>query len=206
MIKLAEYAGCLLLVVDHFGKNASAGVRGGSPKESNATVVLATGEKPKNVYDKRTILIRKMRNGRDGMEAAFQLEDCEVEVDQEVVDEDGVITIERQTVKTLRVRWLTRMHPAGAEEEREPDNLNEQERRALMVLSDLINKHGEELPPECEAPKGLQGAREDAWEKKLVSKRVLGGKNSASGYAKLRNSMFARKLIDVDNGFVWVPL
>jgi AAA domain/Bifunctional DNA primase/polymerase, N-terminal len=206
LIALAEYAGCLLLVVDHFGKNMAAGVRGGSPKETNATVVLATGEKPKNVYDTRTILIRKMRNGRDGLEATFQLEPCDVEVDQEVVDDDGVITIERQIVKTLRVRWLSQMHPAGAEEQGEPDNLSEQERRALMVLSDLINKHGEELPPECEAPKGLQGAREDAWEKKLVSKRVLGGKNSASGYAKLRNSMFARKLIDVDTGFVWVPL
>jgi hypothetical protein len=201
LIELAQYAGCLVLVIDHHGKQNSSGLRGGSPKETNANVILGTGEKPKNAFDRRRLILRKMRNGRDGLGVSFYLEPREVEIAQIV----GTEAIEQELVRTVCVRWDGRMTPQGPDDE-DDNGVSEQERRALTVLRDLIVDRGQPLPAECEAPTGLRGVQLSGWQKKLISKRVVEGKNLMAQVTKLRNSLVDSRQIDIGGDWVWVPL
>jgi AAA domain/Bifunctional DNA primase/polymerase, N-terminal len=202
LLRLSDYASCPVSLVDHHGKQNSAGLRGGSPKETNPAAIFETGEKPKNTFDRRHFKIRKMRNGRDGLGVPFWLEPCEVEVDQQV-EAPGGLVVERATLKTLAVRWGGRMAPV---EEEDDGEASEQGRRALAVLSDMISRQGVELPEACEAPEGLRGVPLEAWLKKLASKRVVEGKNIAAQLTRLRNGLLDRRAIDIGEDFVWVPL
>jgi hypothetical protein len=144
-----------------------------------------------------------MRNGRSGVAIGFQMRDQEVTV-QQIVEVDGVKGMEVHTAKTLVVCWEDEMHPVGVSGgDTGPSDL---ERRALAVLNDMISHHGVPLPPACEAPAGLQGVLLEAWGKKLVSKRILEGKNVTAQFTRLRNTLMDRKEIDVGEDHVWVPL
>lgn len=76
---LAEMVGCAVLVVDHLGKDASRDQRGSSVKQQNSFYRHNAGEKPKNVYASRHLIITKMRDGIDGVAINFKAVDVEVE-------------------------------------------------------------------------------------------------------------------------------
>src|SRR5262249_39084112 len=96
---LAKLAGCAVLVVDHFGKDPTAGLRGTSAKETNPLFILNTSEQKKDTFARRHLEIRKMRNGPTGMVVDFWMEEMEVVVQQLVKGEAGT-TAEAVTVKT----------------------------------------------------------------------------------------------------------
>jgi hypothetical protein len=108
-------------------------------------------------------------------------------------------------VNTLRVEWCGKMtaDPMGDEEE---DDVGGQESRALGVLNEMVLRHGVSLPVGCEAGAGMCGVELEAWRNKLISKQVVEGKNQPAQFTKLRNSLLAKKQIDVGEGYVWVPL
>ena len=54
---------------------------------------------------KRYLEVRKMRNGMTNVAIDFWMEDAMVSTQQIVKDENGVITVEQVTVKTLAIRW-----------------------------------------------------------------------------------------------------
>jgi hypothetical protein len=198
--RLSHLADCAVMVVDHLGKDPSAGLRGTSAKETNPLFILTTGETVKDVYAKRVLEIRKMRNGETGLGIPFWMEDCSISIEQ--LNEDGEIAM--STVKTLAIRWGDELHPTG--QGGGEDEFSGLQRRAMGVLVDLINKHGEALPAGCEAPGGVRGVPVDSWRKKLASKQVIEGKNVAAQFTKLRNGLLDHKMIDIDNGYVWVPV
>jgi len=104
--KMAKDADCLLLFVDHLGKNPESGLRGTSAKETNPLVILSTGETKEDVYCDRTLTVRKMRNGRSGMCVDFKMQDFETRMDQIIEGADGMQTgLEPITVKTLVIKW-----------------------------------------------------------------------------------------------------
>jgi AAA domain-containing protein len=114
--KMTKGADCLVLFVDHLGKNAEAGLRGTSAKETNPLVILSTGETKEDVYCDRTLTVRKMRNGRSGMCVDFRMEDFNVTLDQIVENADGAPTgTEPITVKTLVIKWSEELRPVGQE-------------------------------------------------------------------------------------------
>src|SRR5262249_21956801 len=111
---LAKMAGCTVLIVDHFGKDPEARLRGTSVKEKNPLFILKTSEQQKEAHGRRYLEVRKMRNGRSGIAADFWMEDEEVTFQQHVRGEDACVTIEMTTVKTLHVRWDNELRPIGA--------------------------------------------------------------------------------------------
>ena len=50
MMTLSGQADCLVLVVDHLGKDPEAGLRGTSTKETNPLFILSTGETKHDIY------------------------------------------------------------------------------------------------------------------------------------------------------------
>jgi hypothetical protein len=100
---LAKMAGCTVLVVDHFGKDPDAGLRGTSVKETSALFILNTSDQQKETHARRYLEIRKMRNGPSGIAVDFWMEDEEVSVQQLVKTEAGVTAAETTMIRTLRV-------------------------------------------------------------------------------------------------------
>ena len=57
---MSAKAGCFVLITDHLGKDADAGLRGTSAKETNPLVILSTGTTRKSTYEPRQLEVRKM--------------------------------------------------------------------------------------------------------------------------------------------------
>jgi hypothetical protein len=103
MWALSRQADCLILVTDHLGKDASAGLRGTSVKETNPLFILSTGTTKKDTYAKRQLEIRKMRNGRAGIAVSFSMRDQKVSLNQIAGGEGG--EVRPYIGGTLVVEW-----------------------------------------------------------------------------------------------------
>jgi hypothetical protein len=207
MIKLSQQADCLVLVVDHLGKDPDAGLRGTSAKETNPLFILSTGETQTDVYCKRHLTVRKMRNGISGVAVSFWMEDREATLNQFMESEDGTKQVVAYTGKTLSVRWGDKLRPVDMPEGAGTNEGSKQQRRALAILGDMIaGKSGCPLPPECDAPDGLRGVKLESWRLRLIDKTVIEGKNTSAAFSQLKNALLDRKEIDISHGFVWVPL
>jgi hypothetical protein len=202
---LSRDADCMVLVVDHYGKNVSAGLRGTSVKETSPLLILSTGETVTNIYAQRMLTVDKLRNGRANVGAPFVMRDVEVTTQQDIAD-DGAATV-TFTGKTLAVEWLGGLRPLDLPDGAVSSGPSPQQRRALTVLSEMINgRAGQELPPGCEAPAGMRGVKLDSWKLRLIDKTVLEGKHAASVFSRLKRELLDAGEIDVGQGFVWVPL
>jgi AAA domain/Bifunctional DNA primase/polymerase, N-terminal len=208
---LAKRAGCAVLVVDHFGKDATAGLRGTSAKETNPLFILNTSEQQKDTYAKRHLEIRKMRNGQTGLVVDFWMEEIEVQVRQ-VVRTDTGAAVEEVAVKTLTIRWGEELRPAATtapkaekKEKRTPISA-----RALKILGTMINEVGVDLPAGCEAPMGLRGVALEDWKRELLHEGVLGEGRPDTGFRHVRTKLErdGEIAIGAANGieFVWIPL
>jgi AAA domain/Bifunctional DNA primase/polymerase, N-terminal len=204
---LYRQADCLVLVVDHYGKDASAGLRGTSAKETNPLYVLGTGETKRDVYERRELNVRKMRNGISGLAVSFWMEDREVTIQKKLRSEDGVESVVAHTDKTLVIRWGDQLRPVGVRDDDGGGEVSKQQRRALAVLGELIGGgSGLVLPPECGATPGLRGTKLATWRLRLIDKTVIEGKNTSAAFSQIKNALLDRKEIDISHGFVWVPL
>jgi hypothetical protein len=208
---LAKRAGCAVLVVDHFGKDATAGLRGTSAKETNPLFILNTSEQQKDTYAKRHLEIRKMRNGQTGLVVDFWMEETEVQVRQVVRNDAGTV-LEEVAVKTLNIRWGEVLRPAAAAapkkekaERQEPVSA-----RALKILGAMINETGTDLPPDCGATPGLRGVALEDWKQELLCETVLGEKRFGTAFQRVREKLERDGEIAIGAGngikFVWIPL
>jgi hypothetical protein len=204
LIALSHQADCLVLVVDHVGKDPSAGLRGTSAKETNPLFILNTGETRRDVYSERQLEVRKMRNGRSGFAESFWMEDTEATIQQLVQTENGT-EIVAHTDKTLTVRWAEEQHNADKPGAGADHGLSPQQALAVSTLVELINRDGAALPSECKAG-GLRGVTIEAWRDRLFDKTVLEGKHASSLFSRLKARLLRFGAIEVGHGFVWVPL
>ena len=204
---LARLAQCTVLVVDHFGKDPTAGLRGTSAKEANPLFILNTSEQQKDVFARRHLEIRKMRNGVSGMVMDFWMEELEVQTPQIVRNDTGETSIQVTSVKTLTVRWGNKLRAASANDEGEKRSRGGTAAdRALTLLGTMINEGGVELPAECDAPRGLRGVLLEAWRQRAIEAGVVGGKRPDTAFWKTRKALEERGEIAIGHGFVWVPL
>jgi len=196
-------AGCAVLVVDHLGKNASRDQRGSSVKQTDAFYRLNAGEKPKDVYATRHLIITKMREGRDGLAINFKAADVEVEYSQKTLDG----RIETVKAKTLAIEWGSGLVPVDpvSSDPGERD-LTELEEVSLAKLIDMINDEGVELPPECRAPVGLRGVNVDRWSTRLSRSRTFERGQSGREFKKLMLRLQSKRRIEVLDDWVWIPL
>jgi len=96
LARLSAAAEATVLVVDHFGKDETRGVRGSSAKEASADFVLSVlGEKSQTgVLRNSRLAIRKMRGGAAGDEIPFRLTPIDMGR-----DEDG------EPIHEMTVQW-----------------------------------------------------------------------------------------------------
>ena len=148
---VAQEIKCVVLGVDHFGKDQMAGTRGAYAKESSGDVVLVClGEKQlSGAVTNTRLAVRKHRGGRQGQEHAFQLR----VVEAPEKDEDG------DPITTMVIDWL----PAGAGAAgapSEPDTWAQPRRqdqrtavlRLKRVLMTILAEQGVDLPIPLDGP------------------------------------------------------
>ena len=148
---VAQEIKCVVLGVDHFGKDQMAGTRGAYAKESSGDVVLVClGEKQlSGAVTNTRLAVRKHRGGRQGQEHAFQLR----VVEAPEKDEDG------DPITTMVIDWL----PAGAGAAgapSEPDTWAQPRRqdqrtavlRLKRVLMTILAEQGVDLPIPPDGP------------------------------------------------------
>ena len=149
LAQAAAACSCVVLGVDHFGKNIESGTRGSSAKEANAELVLAClGEREVSGRVVNTRLaIRKNRAGPQGLEFPFTLR--VVELGQ---DEDG------DPITTLVVDWTS---AGGRPSTGAPKDPWEQGRktstqqgmlRLKRVMMAMLVDNGVDLPSGPEGP------------------------------------------------------
>jgi hypothetical protein len=202
---LSRQADCLVLATDHLGKNVDAGLRGTSAKETNPLFILSTGATKKDTYVQRQLEIRKMRNGRAGIAVGFSMRDQDVTLYQ-MGERDGIVRMEAHTSKTLVVSWGEEFNSVNASDEGRAGEVSAQQRRALVVLNEMVSARGTLLPPECDAPEGMMGVKLESWRVRLIDKTVIEGKNLTAAFSQLKNALLDRREIDISHGYVWVPL
>jgi hypothetical protein len=202
--KLSRLADCLVLVVDHLGKDPDAGLRGTSAKETNPLFILSTGSTQKDVYCQRSLEVRKMRNGQSGIAVSFQMEDWTGTIEQVVEADNGAARREMCEGKTLVVRWEGGLHATGRGGGN--DDMPPQQRRALKALNQMILKKGVALPLECEATPGLKGVKLKDWKAYLIDKTMLEGKNVGAAFSRIKEGLLDREEINVSHDYVWMPL
>jgi AAA domain len=206
---LARLAGCTVLVVDHFGKDASAGLRGTSVKETNPLCVLTTGERKKDVYARRQLEIRKMRNGRSGVATSFWAEDCEVPIQCRIKAGDEMTT-EMVNVKTLVLRWGDEVFAVeeGSDEEDGGKGKSREgrppikQRMALRVLSELISKAA---PPSSSE---VSWVSLEAWYEALLDQTVIESDdpNRRRTFQRIKDGLLEKNEIKVQGKKICIPL
>jgi hypothetical protein len=205
--ELAKMAECTVLVSDHFGKDPSAGLRGTSVKETNPLFILNTSEQQKDVYARRQLEIRKMRNGPSGLAIEFWMEDQDVVVDQIVRNEDNTTSVQPATVKTLVIRWGEGLRPISQTGGRVSRNeVPPTSQRALAVLAELIEDVGIALPGGCNAPLGQRGIPLSIWRQALVKEGVIGGPKPHVAFTRIREALSNHQEIETSEEFAWIPL
>jgi hypothetical protein len=142
--QVATGCSCVVLGVDHFGKNVETGTRGSSAKEANAELVLAClGERELSGRVVNTRLaIRKNRAGPQGQEYPFTLREVELGL-----DEDG------DRITTMVVDWQAQPAPSTSQQHQaDPWEQSRQAdtRQAMLllkrVLMSVLVKDGVDLP------------------------------------------------------------
>jgi hypothetical protein len=144
-----------------------------------------------------------MREGRDGLAINFKAADVEVEYSQKTLDGK----IETVKAKTLAIEWDSDLVPVDAVSSDPGErDLTELEEASLAKLIDMINVEGVELPPECQAPAGLQGVNVDRWSMRLSRSRTFERGQSDREFKKLMLRLRSKRRIEVLDDWVWIPL
>jgi len=202
-INLANEAGCLVIVVDHYGKDTTRGLIGSIARESLAYFVLSPGDKLDGNFSKpRQLIVRKMRDGVTNVCVDYRVHVWDTQTKKIVPADDFDIPFEDQMKRTLVIEWgdQVRQHSA-AEDGASEDHLTGNQRVVLNKVNELLNTEGVQPPPECGAPRGLLGIKENRLTASLRRQGI-----SQRSYAKIKGDLLAEGLIQIAEGWLWIPL
>jgi hypothetical protein len=201
---LAGRAGCAVVIVDHYGKDQNAGLRGSSSKETNALYILGTSEREKDVFAYRYLEVRKQRNGVSGVCVDFRMEEYSIAMRQQTND-GGVEDVD---VSTLVIRWEGGLRPVGdasegAERPEEKSMAQKalDELRKLTGVPELRVAHGE-------APSGYAVPTEQWFDAVQDAGILANNKDPKMKFRKLRKELRGAGMIAEDNdaGASWITL
>jgi hypothetical protein len=139
LAQVARKAGCFVLGIDHFGKDATVGTRGASVKEGDADVVLALlGEKSISGEVVNTRLaLRKRRGGANGQEFPFKPRVVDMGTDKRGMP-----------VTTLVLDWGETTETPGAKDNWTSKGLSLLKRIVMSLLADC----GTDIKPWADGP------------------------------------------------------
>jgi hypothetical protein len=202
LIALANEADCLVVVVDHYGKDTTRGLIGSIARESLAYFVLSPGDRLEGNFAKtRQLIVRKMRDGMINVCVDYRVRVWDTQAKVVVAAGDFDIPIEDQMRRTLVIEWGDQVRQYSGEENVAEDRLTGNQRVVLNKINELLNSEGVELPAECNAPAGLRGVNQARVIASLKRQGV-----SAKSFAKIKGDLLAQGLIQVSEGWLWIPL
>jgi hypothetical protein len=139
LIDLALAAKCLVLIVDHYGKDTTRGLIGSIARESLAYFVLSPGDKLGGDLAKpRQLVVRKMRDGMSSICVDYRLHVWDTKA-KAVADADNFdITLEEQASRTLVIEWGTEVRRCGEADEEEATALTPNQRIVLNKINELL--------------------------------------------------------------------
>jgi hypothetical protein len=207
LIAMAKDAGCPVLVADHLGKDPAAGGRGTSVKHQSPWFILDAGESAEELGEDRLLIIRKMKDGEDGLGVSFHMEKFSAEIDQQSRGDDGTVRIERAAHDTLIVVFEGEVRPVNTIKSDTANRLTDKEMIVLNQITLMLNGEGQELPPECEAPTGMRGIRIPRLEVRITRNPSFAGKGKGvTLFKRTLDSLMAKKKIQGFEDWVWIPL
>jgi AAA domain len=207
LIAMAKDAGCPVLVADHLGKDPSAGGRGTSVKHQSPWFILDAGESAEELGEDRILIIRKMKDGEDGLGITFHMEKFSAEIDQQARCEDGAVRIERATHDTLVVVFEGEVRPVNTIKSGAENRLTDKEMIVLNQISLMLNGEGQELPRECEAPASMRGISIERLRVRVTRNPSFAGKGrGVTLFQRTFDSLMAKKKINALDDCVWITL
>jgi hypothetical protein len=196
-----------VLVADHLGKDPAAGGRGTSVKHQSPWFILDAGESAEELGEDRILIIRKMKDGEDGLGVTFHMEKFAAEIDQQARGEDGAVRIERAAHDTLIVVFEGEVRPVNTIKSSAENRLTEKEMIVLNTIAVMINGEGQELPSECGAPAGLRGLSIARLEVRITRNPSFAGKGKGvTLFKRTFDSLMAKKKIQGFEDWVRIPL
>jgi hypothetical protein len=208
LIVLAKEAGGPVLVADHLGKNAAAGGRGTSVKHQSPWFILDAGESAEELGEERLLIIRKMKDGDDGLGITFHMERFDAVIDQQTRDESGTIMrVEQVEHSTLVVVFEGEVRPVNTIKSGEANPLTDREMIVLNRISSMLNTEGRDLPPECSQPPGSLGVSIERLRVRVTRNPSFAGKGRAMPmFQRTLDGLMAKKKVDAMDDWVWTTL
>ena len=208
LLYLIKKANCGVLVADHLGKDASAGLRGTSVKHDGPYYILSCGETAgHNLNERRLLSVFKMKGGKVGVAAPFHMKEFAVEAEQEIIDEETgeVVGTETKTHGTLVVRWEGGLVHVDRGQKEETNKLSEHQDVALAVLNELIGRQGVVLPEECAAA-GMRGVQFSVWRDETLGPDKAASPPERARFGKTARVLREAGLVKIKRDWAWVCL
>jgi hypothetical protein len=201
LIELALAAKCLVIVVDHYGKDTTRGLVGSIARESLAYFVLTPGERlGADLTKPRQLMVRKMRDGMSSIGVDYRLHAWDTAGKQVVDADDFDVSLEEQASRTLVIEWGKDVR-RYSDTDQDESSVTPLQRKVLNKLNQLINTEGTEPAAECGCPAGLKAIRfgrlQDALRRSGISKTAV---------TRCKTEFLARDLIGVGDDWIWIAL
>jgi hypothetical protein len=204
LIDLALKARCLVIIVDHYGKDTTRGLIGSIARESLAYFVLTPGEKlGADLSKPRQLVVRKMRDGMSSICVDYRIHVWDIKAKRVVEADNFDLSLEEQARRTLVIEWgkdVRRWGEGDDDDDADGDSLSSIQRIVLNKLNELLNTEGTE-PAECGAPAGLKAILLSRLWPPLRAKGL-----SMAGVTRARTELLAKGLIGIHGDWIWITL
>jgi hypothetical protein len=203
LIELALRASCLVIIVDHYGKDTTRGLIGSIARESLAYFVLTPGDKlGADLSKPRQLVVRKMRDGMNNICVDYRVHVWDTKAKQVVDGESFEISLEDQARRTLVIEWGKEIRRWNeSEDDAGGDALTPNQRVVLNKVNELLNSEGIEPPADCNAPAGMRAIR---WTSVWPRLRARG--LTQTGVTRAKTDLLAKGLIAVHEDWIWITL
>ncbi|MDE3797706.1 AAA family ATPase [Sinorhizobium meliloti] len=187
---IAAAFNCLVLVIHHSGKDAERGMRGSSNLNGATDAEWQISSKD----GIRTVLLRKMKDGEDGLEWSFRLEKRQLSANSS-----------KPARSTCVVVAETEPKPATAEPRRDP--LKGNRKLVWQAVLDALDTYGE-IMPACEDLPRCKGVKRKYVKANAVLRGVGNPENPAGQRSVISTELGhlnADNRIRIWNDWIWLP-
>jgi hypothetical protein len=189
---IRERTDATVVIVHHFGKDQSRGMRGHNSLRGAADTVIEVS----GLTNPRTFRVEKQKDGETGSTFTFRLEQLDLGL-----DEDGE-SITSCVVLQSDVGLDQPKTKASADSKAK---LSQKVRIGLAALRDCIAREGVAGPISDHIPADVQGVTTQSWRKHLANAGIINPEgNDREQFRRISLALLEHKMIGVWEGFVWL--
>jgi hypothetical protein len=183
---IRERTAATVLVVHHFGKDESRGMRGHNSLRAAADTVIEVSD----LTHGRVYVVEKQKDGKTGGTHGFRLEQHDLGRDDDGDQIAACVVVPCDS--SMDIKKPNKKLPAGA-------------KAALGSLVDCIARHGIVAPASAHIPSGAKGVGLSSWREHLMSAQIINREGSyREEFKRLRVTLQDHGKIGVWEEFVWL--